>query len=185
LPNSAGCTTAREAVRLLQLARAAGDWRLVKLEVIGDPDTLYPDMFETLEAAKILTEEGFEVMAYCTDDLCACQRLQEVGCVAVMPLAAPIGSGLGIQNLCALRHIIAKMAIPVLVDAGIGAPSHATQAMEQGCAGVLLNTALAEARDPVAMATAMRFAVQAGRIGYCAGLMQPRAHAVASSPSWN
>lgn len=187
LPNTAGCYTAEEAVRTLRLARELGGQTfmrtpLVKLEVIGDKDTLYPDVDETLKAAEVLVKEGFHVMAYTTDDAAAAKALEQLGCAAVMPLAAPIGSGLGIVNPAAIRRIVEQARVPVLVDAGIGTASDACIAMELGCAGVLLNTALAEAKDPIAMATAMKLAVQAGRAAYLAGRMPKRGHAVASSP---
>jgi thiazole synthase len=182
LPNSAGCYTAQEAVRTLRLAREAGGWKLVKLEVIGDPITLYPDVGETLRAAEMLVKEGFEVMAYTSDDPVAAKKLQAAGCVAVMPLAAPIGSGLGIQNPLAIRTIVQQVRVPVLVDAGVGTASDAALAMELGCDGVLLNTAIAEADDPVMMAEAMKHAVIAGRLAYKAGRMPKRESAAASSP---
>lgn len=182
LPNTAGCYTAEEAVRTLRLARELGGWTLVKLEVIGDRVTLYPDMEETLKAAKILVKEGFEVMAYCTDDPIFCRKLEEAGCVAIMPLAAPIGSGLGIQNPLNIEMIVAQSRVPVLVDAGVGTASDAAIAMELGCAGVLMNTAIAEAKQPVLMAHAMKLAVESGRMAYLAGRMAKRNHASASSP---
>lgn len=183
LPNSAGCYTAEEAVRTLRLAREAGGWTLVKLEVIGDRGTLYPDVSETLKAARILVKEGFEIMAYTSDDPVMARRLEDAGCVAVMPLAAPIGSGLGIQNPLAIRTIVEAAKIPVLVDAGVGTASDAAIAMELGCDGVLLNTAIAEAGDPVRMAEAMKHAVIAGRLAYLAGRMPRRTSASASSPT--
>jgi thiazole synthase len=182
LPNSAGCYTAEDAVRTLRLARELGGWSLVKLEVIGDRQSLYPDVAETLKAAETLVKEGFHVMAYTSDDPVAAKKLEALGCVAVMPLAAPIGSGLGILNPVAIRMIVQQSRVPVLVDAGIGTASDACLAMELGCAGVLLNTALAEARDPVRMARAMQFAVQAGRQAFLAGRMPKRDSAAASSP---
>lgn len=182
LPNSAGCYTAEEAVRTLRLARELGGWKLVKLEVIGNRDTLYPDEEETIKAARMLIEDGFDVMAYTTDTLRVAQELEAVGCCAVMPLAAPIGSGLGIQHPENIRAIVAALRVPVLVDAGIGTASDAALAMELGCAAVLLNSAIAEARDPVAMARAMRLAVEAGRLAYLAGRMPHRPSADASSP---
>lgn len=182
LPNSAGCFSADEAVRTLRLARESGGWTLVKLEVMGDAATLYPDVAETLKAASILTREGFEVMAYTNDDPVVAKRLEDAGCVAVMPLAAPIGSGLGIQNPLAIRTIVAQARVPILVDAGVGTASDAAVAMELGCDGVLMNTAIAEAQDPVAMATAMKHAVIAGRLAYKAGRMPKRESASASSP---
>ena len=182
LPNSAGCYTAQEAVRTLRLARAAGGWTLVKLEVIGDPVTLYPDVEETLKAAKILVAEGFEVMAYTSDDPVIAKKLEQAGCVAIMPLAAPIGTGLGIQNPLAIRTILRNASVPVLVDAGVGTASDAAIAMEMGCDGVLLNTAIAEAQEPVLMAEAMKYAVIAGRMAWHAGRMPKREYASASSP---
>jgi thiazole synthase len=183
LPNSAGCYTAEDAVRILRLAREAGGGDLVKLEVIGDPKTLYPDVVATIKAAETLVQEGFQVMAYTTDDLIIAKQLEAIGCVAVMPLAAPIGSGLGIQNPLNIRLIAETLSVPVLVDAGIGTASDAALAMELGCAGVLLNTAIAEARYPLQMAAAMKHAVIAGRKAYLAGRMPKRDYAVASSPS--
>ncbi len=182
LPNSAGCFTAEEAVRTLRLAREAGGWTLVKLEVIGDKKTLYPDIQETLKAAEILVKDGFQVMAYTSDDPVVAKRLETAGCVAVMPLAAPIGSGLGIQNPLAIRTIVENANVPILVDAGVGTASDASIAMELGCDGVLLNTAIAEAQDPIMMAAAMKHAVIAGRLAYKAGRMGRRNVASASSP---
>jgi thiazole synthase len=182
LPNSAGCYTADDAVRTLRLAREISNSPLIKLEVIGDPHTLYPDVEQTLEAAKILVREGFHVMAYTTDDLIAARKLEDIGCVAVMPLAAPIGSGLGILNPLNIRLIAETLKVPVLVDAGIGTASDACLAMELGCAGVLLNTALSSARDPILMAESMKNAVISGRQAYLAGRMPRREMAVASSP---
>ena len=183
LPNTAACYTAEEAVRTLRLARALGGWELVKLEVIGDKQTLLPDVAETIKAAAMLVEEGFKVMAYTTADAAACAELERLGCVAIMPLAAPIGSGLGITDPAAIQRIIDQSAVPVLVDAGIGTPSDAALAMEMGCAGVLLNSAIAEARDPVAMAEAFKHAVIAGRLAHLAGRMPKRGIASASSPA--
>ncbi len=174
LPNSAGCYTADEAVRTLRLARELGGWTLVKLEVIGDQKTLYPDVIETIKAAEILVGEGFDVMAYTSDDPIIARRLEQVGCAAVMPLAAPIGSGLGIKNPLNIKLIIEELKVPVLVDAGIGTASDACIAMELGCAGVLLNTALSEAEYPVLMAQAMKQAVIAGRLAHKAGRMPQR-----------
>jgi len=182
LPNSAGCYTAEEAVRTLKLAREMGSWNMVKLEIIGDRETLYPNMSETLKAAEILVKEGFAVMAYSDDDAAITKRLENVGCTAVMPLAAPIGSGLGIVAPEKLQKIIAQAKIPILVDAGIGTASDACIAMEMGCAGVLLNTAIAEAENPVLMARAMRLAVKSGRAAHLAGRMKKSATASASSP---
>jgi thiazole synthase len=182
LPNTAGCYTAEDAVRTLRLARELGGWTLVKLEVIGDKDTLYPDVEETLKAAKVLVAEGFAVMAYTTDDPVVAKKLEDAGVAAVMPLAAPIGTGLGILNPRAIETIVKRASVPVLVDAGIGTASDACLAMELGCAGVLLNTALSAAGDCVGMAVAMRHAVMAGRAAFLAGRMQKRSIAVPSSP---
>ncbi len=182
LPNSAGCYSADEAIRTLRLARELGGWSLVKLEVIGSPTTLYPDVEETLKAAKVLVAEGFDVMAYTTDDVIMAKKLEDAGVAAVMPLASPIGSGLGILNPVAIRMIVEQARVPVLVDAGVGTASDACIAMELGCAGVLLNTALSSAQDPVGMASAMKHAVIAGRAAYLAGRMPKRDMAVASSP---
>jgi thiazole synthase len=183
LPNTAGCYTAEDAVRTCQLARELLDGHcLVKLEVLGDPKTLYPDMTATLAAAETLVRDGFEVMVYCTDDPIACKRLEQMGCVAVMPLAAPIGSGLGIQNRYNLLTIVENAGVPIIVDAGVGTASDAAIAMELGCDGVLMNTAIAEARDPVLMASAMKKGIEAGREAFLAGRMPRRRYASASSP---
>ncbi|MGV8996968.1 MAG: thiazole synthase [Parvibaculaceae bacterium] len=182
LPNTAGCYTADDALRTLRLAREAGGWKLVKLEVLGDQKTLYPDMVETLAAAKVLLKEGFDVMVYCSDDPIMAKRLEDMGCCAIMPLAAPIGSGLGIQNPINIRLIIEQSKVPVLVDAGVGTASDAAIAMELGCDGVLMNTAIAEAKHPLVMARAMKLAVEAGRLAYLAGRMQKRLYADPSSP---
>ena len=182
LPNTAFCYTAEEAVRTLRLAREAGGWTLVKLEILGDEKTLYPNMPETLIAAEQLIKEGFNVMVYCSDDPIMAKRLEDMGCVAIMPLAAPIGSGLGIQNPVTIRIIVEQSNIPVLVDAGVGTASDASQAMELGCEGVLMNTAIAHAKNPVAMASAMRHAIIAGRIAYLAGRMPKKLYADPSSP---
>ena len=182
LPNTAGCYTADEAVRTLRLARELGGWTLVKLEVIGDKQSLYPDVEETLKAAKTLVAEGFEVMVYTNDDPIAAAKFEALGVAAIMPLAAPIGSGLGIQNPLNIRLIVEQSRIPVLVDAGVGTASDAAIAMELGCDGVLMNTAIAEAQDPVMMAAAMKQAVIAGRLAYKAGRMPKRMTASASSP---
>jgi thiazole synthase len=182
LPNSAGCYTADEAVRTLKLARELGGWTLVKLEVIGDKTTLYPDVTETLKAAEILVKDGFDVMAYTSDDPIVARKLEEIGCVAVMPLGAPIGSGLGIQNPLNIRLIVEQAKVPVLVDAGVGTASDATIAMELGCDAVLMNSALSGARNPVQMAQAMKAAVEAGRLAYLAGRMPKQNYAIASSP---
>jgi len=186
LPNTAGCYTAEEAVRTLRLARELGGWNLVKLEVLAKEmsayKTLYPDVVETLEAARILVKDGFDVMAYTNDDPITARKLEEIGCVAIMPLGAPIGSGLGIQNPLNIRMIVEQCKVPVLVDAGVGTASDATLAMELGCCGVLMNTALAEAQNPVLMAEAMKHAVIAGRQAFLAGRMQAKNYADASSP---
>jgi thiazole synthase len=182
LPNTAGCHTADEAIRTLRLAREAGGWTLVKLEVLGEAKTLYPDMRETLRATEVLVKEGFEPMVYCVDDPIAASQLQDLGAVAVMPLGAPIGSGLGIQNRVTIRLIVEAVKVPVLVDAGVGTASDAAVAMELGCDGVLMNTAIAEAREPVLMARAMKAAVESGRLAYLAGRMNKRRYADPSSP---
>lgn len=182
LPNTAGCFTADEAVRTLRLAREAGGWDLVKLEVLSDQKTLYPDMEETLKAAKDLIADGFEVMVYCSDDPVYARKLEEVGCAAIMPLGSLIGSGLGIQNPLNIRLIVEQSRVPVIVDAGVGTASDAAQAMELGCDGVLMNTAIAEAKDPIRMATAMKHAVIAGREAYLAGRMGRKRYADPSSP---
>jgi len=182
LPNTAGCFTADEAVRTLRLARELGIAEMVKLEVIGDDRTLYPDNEQTLEAARLLVKEGFVVLPYCIDDPIVCRKLADIGCAAVMPLAAPIGSGLGIRNPHNLEIILEQSRVPVIVDAGVGTASDAAVAMELGCQGVLMNTAIAHARDPVLMAEAMREAVRAGRKAFLAGRMPTRRYANASSP---
>ena len=183
LPNTAGCYTAKDAVRTCRLARELLDGHnLVKLEVLGEHKTLYPNMTETLIAAEELIKDGFEVMVYCTDDILLCQRLEEMGCVAIMPLGAPIGSGLGIQNRYNIRLIVENAKVPVLVDAGVGTASDAAIAMELGCDGVLMNTAIAEAGDPIRMARAMSAAIEAGRDAYLAGRMPKKLYASASSP---
>jgi thiazole synthase len=189
LPNTAGCYNADDAVRTLRLARELlstdeVDHTLVKLEVLGDPHTLYPNMPETLKAAEILVREGFEVMVYCSDDPIQARVLEEIGCVAVMPLASLIGSGMGILNPWNLQLIIEKATVPVVVDAGVGTASDAAIAMEMGCAGVLMNTAVAGARDPILMATAMKHAVEAGRMAYRAGRMPKKFYSASpSSPT--
>ncbi len=182
LPNTAGCYTADEAVRTLRLARELGIGEIVKLEVIGDAKTLYPDNEQTLEAAKVLVKEGFTVLPYCIDDPIICKKLADVGCAAVMPLAAPIGSGLGIRNPYNLRIILENSSVPVIVDAGVGTASDAAIAMELGCHGILMNTAIAGAQRPILMAEAMREAVSAGRKAFLAGRMPKRLYANASSP---
>jgi thiazole synthase len=183
LPNTAGCYTAEDAIRYARLGRAAGisDW--VKLEVIGDQRTLLPDVFATLEAARTLVAEGFHVLAYTNEDVVTALRLEDAGCAAVMPLASPIGSGLGLVNPYFIREIKTRLQCPVIVDAGVGTASDACLTMEQGVDGILMNTALAEARDPVRMARAMRLGVEAGRLAYLAGRMPRREVAVPSSPT--
>ncbi len=183
LPNTAGCYTADDAIRTLHLARELGMDELVKLEVIGDPKTLFPDNAATVEAARRLVKEGFKVLPYCSDDLITCKRLEEAGCLAVMPLAAPIGSGLGIRNPHNIRLIIENIGVPVIVDAGVGTASDAAIAMELGCTAVLMNTGIAGAKDPVLMAEAMRLAVDGGRKAFLAGRMPRRDYANASSPT--
>jgi thiazole synthase len=182
LPNTAGCFTGEDAVRTLRLAREAGGWDLVKLEVLGEKKLLYPDMLETLRATEMLANDGFKVMVYCSDDPLMAKRLEDVGAVAIMPLAAPIGSGMGIQATVNIRMIIEDAKVPVVVDAGIGTASDAAVAMELGCDAVLTNTAIAHARDPVKMAHAMKLAVQAGREAWLAGRMPRKAYADPSSP---
>jgi len=182
LPNTAGCFTAEEAVRTLRLARELGIADIVKLEVLGDKDTLYPDNEQTLEAAKTLVKEGFTVLPYCMDDPIVCRKLEDIGCAAVMPLAAPIGSGLGIRNPYNLRIILERAKVPVIVDAGVGTASDAAVAMELGCDGVLMNTAIAGAKKPVMMAEAMREAIGAERKAFLAGRMPRKLYATASSP---
>jgi thiazole synthase len=182
LPNTAGCYTADDAVRTCRLAREAGVGNMVKLEVIGDEKTLFPDIPATLEAARTLIKEGFVVLPYVTDDPVTAKKLQEMGCAAVMPLAAPIGSGLGIRNPYNLRIILEQATVPVIVDAGVGTASDAAIAMEMGCDGVLMNTAIAGARDPILMAEAMKLAVEAGRKAFLAGRVPKKLYATASSP---
>jgi thiazole synthase len=182
LPNTAGCFTADDALRTLRLAREAGGWSLVKLEVLADQKTLFPDVVETIRATEVLVKEGFQVMVYTSDDPVVARRLEDAGAAAIMPLGAPIGSGLGIQNRVNIRLIVEQAKVPVLVDAGVGTASDAAIAMELGCDGVLMNTAIAEAKDPVRMARAMKAAVEAGRDAYLAGRMAPRRYADPSSP---
>jgi thiazole synthase len=182
LPNTAGCFTADDALRTLRLAREAGGWGLVKLEVLGDKKTLYPDMEETTRAAEILVKDGFDVMVYCNDDPIGAKKLEDLGCCAIMPAAAPIGSGLGVQNPVNIRLIVEAAAVPVIVDAGVGTASDATMAMELGCDGVLMNTAIAEAGNPLEMAEAMKYAVKSGRQAYLAGRMGKKLYADPSSP---
>jgi thiazole synthase len=182
LPNTAGCYTAEEAVRTCRLAREAGVGSMVKLEVIGDDKTLFPDIPATLEAARILIKEGFVVLPYITDDPVAAKKLQEMGCAAVMPLAAPIGSGLGIRNPYNIRIILEQATVPVIVDAGVGTASDAAVAMEMGCDAVLMNTAIASAKNPILMAEAMKLGIEAGRKGFLAGRIPKKLYATASSP---
>jgi thiazole synthase len=182
LPNTAGCYTADEAIRTARLARAAGVGDLLKLEVIGDQKTLFPDVQATIAAAAVLVKEGFQVLPYINDDPIAAKKLEDLGCVAVMPLAAPIGSGLGIRNPYNIKIILEHSNVPVIVDAGVGTASDAAVAMELGCAAVLMNTAIAGARDPIAMAHAMRLGVEAGRLAYGAGRIPRKLYATASSP---
>ena len=185
LPNTAGCFNSFEALRTLRLAREMGGWKLVKLEVLGDKKTLYPNMIETIKSTEILVKEGFKVMVYCTDDPLMAKMLEDVGAAAIMPLAAPIGSGLGIQNKINIQLIKRQSRVPVIVDAGVGQASDATVAMELGCDGVLINTAIAEAKNPILMAEAMKHAVIAGRKSYLAGRMDKKLFASASSPTKN
>ena len=182
LPNTAGCYTAADAIRTARLAREAGVGNLVKIEVIGDEQTLFPDVPATIEASKVLVQEGFVVLPYITDDPVACKRLEEIGCAAVMPLAAPIGSGLGIRNPYNLQIILEQSRVPVIVDAGVGTASDVALAMELGCTAVLLNTAIAGATDPILMAEAMRLGVEAGRKAFRAGRIPRKLYATASSP---
>jgi thiazole synthase len=183
LPNTAGCFTAEDAIRTLRLAREAGGWNLVKLEVLSDPKTLYPDVIETVKAAEVLIKDGFDVMVYTSDDPIIAKKLEDAGCCAIMPLGAPIGSGLGLQNILNIQLIIQQSKVPVLVDAGVGVPSDAAIAMELGCDGVLMNTAIAEAKYPIIMAEAMKKAVEAGRLAYLAGRMPKKTYGDASSPT--
>src|SRR5512136_1234001 len=182
LPNTAGCYTADDAVRTCRLAREAGLSDFVKLEVLGDEKTLFPDNEELLKAAKVLIKEGFTVLPYTSDDPILCKKLEDLGCAAVMPLGAPIGSGLGIRNPYNIRIILEDSRVPVIVDAGVGTASDASIAMELGCDGVLINTAIAGAKDPVAMAEAMNLAVRAGRLAFLAGRIPKKLYATASSP---
>jgi thiazole synthase len=182
LPNTAGCFTAEDAVRTLRLARQAGGWNLVKLEVLADEKTLYPNVVQTIKASELLIKEGFEVMVYTSDDPIVAKELEDIGCCAIMPLAAPIGSGLGIQNPLNIQFIIEQSKVPVLVDAGVGTASDASIAMELGCDGVLMNTAIAKAKNPILMARAMKLAVEAGRLAFLAGRMEKKNFASPSSP---
>ena len=185
LPNTAGCFNSYDALRTLRLAREMGGWKLVKLEVLGNKKTLYPNMIETIKSTEILVKEGFKVMVYCTDDPIMAKKLEEVGASSIMPLAAPIGSGLGIQNKINIKIIKEQSKVPVIVDAGVGEASDATIAMELGCDGVLINSAIAEAKNPILMAEAMKFAVMAGRKSYLAGRMKKREFGNPSSPKKN
>ena len=182
LPNTAGCFNSRDALRTLRLAREIGAWNLVKLEILGDKKTLLPDMIETLKSTEVLSKEGFKVMVYCNDDPLMAKRLENAGAVAIMPLASPIGSGLGIQNRLNIKIIKKKIKIPLLIDAGIGEASDAAIAMELGCEGVLVNTAIAKSKNPVEMALAMKYAVIAGRKSYLSGRMKKNFFGEASSP---
>jgi len=182
LPNTAGCFTSVDALRTLRLAREMGGWRLVKLEVLGDKKTLYPNMIETIKSTEILVKEGFEVMVYCTDDPILSKKVEDAGACAIMPLGAPIGSGMGLQNKVNIDLIKEQSSVPVIVDAGVGTASDATIAMELGCDGVLVNTAIAEAKDPILMAEAMKFAVIAGRKSFKAERMKKRKYGSSSSP---
>jgi thiazole synthase len=185
LPNTAGCFNSYDALRTLRLAREMGGWKLVKLEVLGNKKTLYPNMIETIKSTEILVKEGFKVMVYCTDDPIMAKKLEDVGVSSIMPLAAPIGSGLGIQNKINIKIIKKQSKVPVIVDAGVGEASDATIAMELGCDGVLINSAIAEAKNPILMAEAMKFAVMAGRKSYLAGRMKKREFGNPSSPKKN
>ena len=182
LPNTAGCFNSKEALRTLRLAREIGGWKLVKLEVLGDKKTLFPDMIETLKSTEVLTKEGFKVMVYCTDDPLMAKKLEDVGACAIMPLAAPIGSGLGIQNYTNIKIIRNQTKLPLIIDAGLGQASDATIAMELGCDGVLINTAIAKAKNPFQMALAMKHAVLAGRDSYLSGRIGKHYFANPSSP---
>ena len=183
LPNTAGCFNSEEALRTLRLAREIGGWKLVKLEVLGDKKNLLPDMIETLKSTEVLTKEGFKVMVYCNDDPLMAKRLENVGATAIMPLAAPIGSGLGIQNKLNIKIIRDQTKLPLIIDAGIGSASDASTAMEIGCDGVLINTAIAKAKNPFVMAEAMKYAVIAGRNSYLSGRIEKTIYGKASSPN--
>jgi thiazole synthase len=185
LPNTAGCFNSYEALRTLRLAREMGGWKLVKLEVLGNKKTLYPNMIETIKSTEVLVKEGFKVMVYCTDDPIMAKKLEDVGASSIMPLAAPIGSGLGIQNKINIKIIKEQSKVPVIVDAGVGEASDATIAMELGCDGILINSAIAEAKNSILMAEAMKFAVMAGRRSYLAGRMKKREFGNPSSPIKN
>ena len=173
LPNTAGCFTSKDALRTLRLAREIGGWKIVKLEVLGDKKNLFPDMIETLKSTEVLTKEGFKVMVYCNDDPLMCKRLENSGAAAIMPLAAPIGSGLGIQNKTNIKILRNQTKVPLIIDAGIGQASDAVEAMEMGCDAVLINTAIARAKRPFLMADAMKYAVESGRKSYLSGRIVP------------
>ena len=183
LPNTAGCFTSEDALRTLRLAREIGGWKLVKLEVLGDKKNLFPDMIETLKSTEVLTKEGFKVMVYCNDDPLMAKRLENVGACAIMPLASPIGSGMGIQNKLNVRIIRSQTKLPLIIDAGLGQASDASIAMEMGCDGVLINTAIAKAKNPFGMAEAMKFAVIAGRKSYLSGRIEKNIYGSSSSPN--
>ncbi|MBL6664406.1 MAG: thiazole synthase [Rickettsiales bacterium] len=183
LPNTAGCFSAEDAIRTLRLARAAGGWDLVKLEVLSNDEVLYPKVIETIKAAELLIKDGFKVMVYTNDDPIVAKELEDIGCCAIMPLGAPIGSGLGIQNRLNIELIVEQSKVPVLVDAGVGTASDASLAMELGCDGVLMNTAIAKAKNPILMAEAMKLAVESGRKAYLAGRMPVKKYGSASSPT--
>ena len=182
LPNTAGCYNSKEALRTLRLAREMGGWKMVKLEVLGDKKNLFPDMIETLKSTEVLTKEGFKVMVYCNDDPLMAKRLEDAGAVAIMPLAAPIGSGLGIQNKTNIKIIRDQTKLPLIIDAGLGQASDAAIAMELGCDGVLINTAIAKAKNPFQMAKAMKYSVSAGRQSYLAGRIEKSLYGSPSSP---
>ncbi|MAZ80251.1 MAG: thiazole synthase [Rickettsiales bacterium] len=182
LPNSAGCFNANDAIRTLRLARAAGGWNLVKLEILSDDKTLYPKVVDTISAAKKLIDDDFEVMVYTSDDPIVAKELEDIGCCAIMPLAAPIGSGLGIQNKLNIELIISQSNVPVLIDAGVGTASDAAIAMEMGCDGVLMNSAIALAKNPLLMAQSMKYAIRAGRLSFLAGRMKKNYLGSPSSP---
>jgi thiazole synthase len=185
LPNTAGCFTAKDAIRTLKLAKVIGNWNLVKLEVLSNDDILYPKITETIQAAELLVSEGFEVMVYTNDDPIVAKELEDIGCVAVMPLGAPIGSGLGIQNRLNIEIILSNAKVPILVDAGVGTASDASLAMEMGCDGVLMNSAIAHAKNPILMAKAMRLAVESGRHAFLSGRMPRKKYGERSSPIKN
>ena len=182
LPNTAGCFTSKDALRTLRLAREIGGWKIVKLEVLGDKQNLFPDMIETLKSTEVLTKEGFKVMVYCNDDPLMCKRLENAGASAIMPLAAPIGSGLGIQNKTNIKILRQQTKVPLIIDAGIGQASDAVQAMEMGCDAVLINTAIAKARNPFKMAEAMKYAVLSGRKSFLSGRIMPNLQGSPSTP---